>query len=738
MKKINFDNLEVLSPAGNMESFKAALASGADAIYLGLNKFNARMKADNFTTENIRDTIKLAHSTGAKVYITINTLLKDDDFDELINLVNILVQAKADAFIVQDLGVAYVLKSCFKNIVLHASTQMGVHNLEGAKVIEKLGFSRVVLSRETTLEDIKEIRKNTNLEIEYFVQGALCVAFSGNCYLSSVENNASGNEGKCLQLCRLPYKNNLTNETKYYLSAKDLSLLENLPKLIKAGVTSFKIEGRLKHSGYVSVTTKLYKNAINLIKNNIFDVKFLTNSDLILRKTFSRGEFNKSAYLFQNDENIIINSDYQNHIGIKIGTIKNIKKFKDNLNEITLFSTHILATGDGLKFIDINGKQIESLGVGNVESLGNNIYKIFTTKMLSLDLDVYLIQDSKLEKEFLSSKIKLPITLTIIAKHSEYLKLEFTYKNIKFTYFSKEILEKAQSAPIDDNTFISQFQKSTNTIFDIQKIEVISDCIFAPKSLINKWRRESLIAFQEFIISENEKYLNVEFLSDKYNEIKAQKASIFPQNLVIFDENNTNFNKNYISIIEPNNYLTFSKNYDFQNFKIQNAALSLPIIIRNSDKQIINSILSKLPNTTPLFINNISGLYYKIFKNYDVIISPFLNIKNKFAILMLNSLDINKICASIEADYEFINNYKLTSLSNGIFPLMTFSHCPYKSVFKNDCKNCKFNNNLAYQRNSKNYQIKRIKISSCYFYLLGQLKRKNTDFQLKISKNYSI
>ena len=207
-------NLEVLSPAGNLECFNAALNNGADAIYLGLSSFNARMKADNFNTENIFEVTKKAHLFGVKIYAVINTLITNDDFDELYSLVSVLTKAGVDAFIVQDLGVAYFLRENFKGIVLHASTQMGVHNLEGAKVLEKLGFSRVVLSRETKLSDIKAIKENTHLEIEYFVQGALCVAFSGNCYLSAIENNASGNEGKCLQLCRLPYTL-LKNKVKY-------------------------------------------------------------------------------------------------------------------------------------------------------------------------------------------------------------------------------------------------------------------------------------------------------------------------------------------------------------------------------------------------------------------------------------------------------------------------------------------------------------------------------------------
>ena len=186
---------ELLAPAGDIKSFDAALNCGADAIYLGLGNFNARMKAQNFDATTLSDAVKRAHFFGAKVYVTINTILQNREFNSLLSLVKTAIDAKVDAFIVQDLGVVKLLRSCFDGIVLHASTQMGVHNLYGAKLLEEMGISRVVLSRETTLDDIKAIRRGTGLEIECFVQGALCVAFSGECYLSSVEQGASGNRG---------------------------------------------------------------------------------------------------------------------------------------------------------------------------------------------------------------------------------------------------------------------------------------------------------------------------------------------------------------------------------------------------------------------------------------------------------------------------------------------------------------------------------------------------------------
>ncbi len=736
MKNIDFEKLEILSPAGNIESFMAALNNGADAIYLGLDKFNARMKADNFTKENIREYIRLAHSFNAKVYITINTLLNDEDFDELIDLVCALTQAKADAFIVQDLGIAHILKTCFEGITLHASTQMGIHNLEGALVAQKLGFSRIVLSRETSLEDIKEIHEKTDLEIEYFVQGALCVAFSGNCYLSSLEHGMSGNEGKCLQLCRLPYENTLTNETKYYLSPRDLALIKNLPLLIEAGVTSFKIEGRLKHSGYVSLCTNLYKTAINLLKNNNFDIKFLNQAYDELQKTFSRGEFNKSAYLVKNNENNIINSTFQNHIGIKIGTVINVRPFKQDLFEITLNLSHKLSPGDGLKFIDKNNKQIDSIGIGNVQNLEGNNYKIITSHKLKTDLDVYLIQDALLEQKYLKNIRKITINLTISAKICEKLKVKIIYNNQEFFYESNEILQPAQSSPLSEKDIKIQFDKTSKSIFEIQEINVDTNGIFAPKGLLNKWRREMLSALEEHIIFENEKHINIIFSKEKFNLQKTQNITISPQDMVIIDEFYANFNKNQTFIFAPNDYSKCLVDKNCESVLQNTSALYLPVITRFEDKKIINKIINNLPPNYIMFANNIGGLYYKIFQNKDVIASPLLNIKNKFAIQALNNFGITKICASVEASKEFINKYNLTGFSDGEFPLMTFSHCPYKAVHDSSCDSCKYTGTLAYKNNNKQeYKIRRIKISNCYFYLMKNLRHTNYNYLLKNFKS---
>ena len=219
------NKMELLAPAGNFESLYAAINAGCDAVYLGLDDFNARIKAENFNTTNIYDVVRYAHLRDVKVYVTVNIIIKDEEYSSLLRMIKETIKANVDAYIIQDLGVASFLKSHFPNICLHASTQMGIHNVQGAQVAKELGFTRIVLSRETKLEDIKEIKEKTNLEIEYFIQGALCVSFSGNCYLSSFKTLNSGNRGRCQQLCRLKYQafnGDTFINSGYLISPRDL------------------------------------------------------------------------------------------------------------------------------------------------------------------------------------------------------------------------------------------------------------------------------------------------------------------------------------------------------------------------------------------------------------------------------------------------------------------------------------------------------------------------------------
>ena len=294
MVKVNNNkNIELLSPAGSFECAKVAIDSGADAIYMGAEKYSARAFAKSATENKVIDAIKLAKDCGKKFYLTVNTLFKQKELKEIFLFLDEYVKAGVDAFIVQDLGVAMLLKKEYKDVELHASTQMTITSSKAINFIGSLGFKQVVLARELTLKEIKEIKKELTCDIvlEAFVHGSMCYSYSGACLMSSFIGGESGNRGRCKGPCRLPYYNNVIGINKkttynskkntkekfsfiktksneyapYILSMKDMCALNSLKELIDAGVTSFKIEGRMRQADYVAGVTKTYRKYLDFI-----------------------------------------------------------------------------------------------------------------------------------------------------------------------------------------------------------------------------------------------------------------------------------------------------------------------------------------------------------------------------------------------------------------------------------------------------------------------------------------
>lgn len=261
--------VELLAPAGSYESLVAAVENGADAVYLAGQHFGARKFAKNFTDEELRKGIDFAHVRGVKVFVVVNTLVFNEEFADVVPFLALVREAGADAVIVQDLGVMKILREMFSDLPLHISTQATIHNSLGVKWLEDLGAERAILAREMTLKDITQMKQKTGAELETFVHGALCYCYSGQCLMSSVIGERSGNRGACAYTCRLPYDMVAGGEKlpevqqKHVLSSKDLNQIESIPKLIESGVTSFKIEGRMKRPEYVAVVTRAYRNAID-------------------------------------------------------------------------------------------------------------------------------------------------------------------------------------------------------------------------------------------------------------------------------------------------------------------------------------------------------------------------------------------------------------------------------------------------------------------------------------------
>ena len=283
MKKI-----ELLAPAGNMEALKAAVQAGCDAVYIGGQHFGARAFSKNFSNEEIVEAIKYAHLYGVKVYITINTLVYDDEVPDFLKYIEFIHKNNVDAVLVQDLGMFDLIRNTFPNLELHASTQMHIHNLDGVRLMESLGIKRVVLARETNIDTIKEIVENTKAEIEVFVHGALCISYSGQCLMSSLIGGRSGNRGACAGSCRLKYdvldvNGKKLNKGSYPLSTKDLNSLEYIGDLIDIGVASLKIEGRMKSKEYVYKVVSIYRKAIASYYKS-WHVQFDNNDLLELKK----------------------------------------------------------------------------------------------------------------------------------------------------------------------------------------------------------------------------------------------------------------------------------------------------------------------------------------------------------------------------------------------------------------------------------------------------------------------
>ncbi len=281
---------ELLSPAGNFESLVYAIHNGCDAVYLGGKKFGARAYSNNFSDEEMVRAIRYGHLYGVKIYVTVNTLLFDSEIEEVLDYIRFLHQNHVDALIMQDLGLISLVRTCFPNLEIHASTQMHTHNEEQLKLLESLGIKRVVLARELSLEEIKKF--HTSLELEVFIHGALCVCYSGQCLFSSLLMNRSGNRGCCAGICRLPFKlfcdgEEVETEGKYLLSPKELNTLDFFDEIKKTSIVSLKIEGRMKSPEYVGLVTRLYRKLLDgklLTLQEKKEIAVLFNRDLSQRQ----------------------------------------------------------------------------------------------------------------------------------------------------------------------------------------------------------------------------------------------------------------------------------------------------------------------------------------------------------------------------------------------------------------------------------------------------------------------
>ncbi|WP_300389923.1 U32 family peptidase [Fusobacterium sp.] len=487
--------MKIVAPAGNMDRFYAAVKAGAQEIYMGLKGFGARRNAENFTLEEYKEALDYAHKRGVKIFLTLNTIMFEKEMEFLYPNLKVLYEHGLDAVIVQDLGYFKYMKENFPNLEFHGSTQMTVGNHYEAEYLRKLGFTRVVLPREMSFEEIKSIRENTSIELEIFVSGALCICYSGNCYMSSFIGSRSGNRGMCAQPCRKKYENS-EGEKGYLLSPKDQLLgFEEIKRLKEIGIESIKIEGRMKDPNYVFETVSYYKELIN-------GVKAQEKSSELFNRGYSKG------YFYGND-NYIMNRDYSFNLGKNLGVL--------NGKELKLKSKVIL--GDGIIYLS---KDFEKLGGGYINKIelksGDMSKKSAESGNVIVMRDVprgskYVFKSySKEVNDDAQSRMKkeeqrLVINGKFRGELGEVPMLELSALNnrgmeIKAVVYGEKALEKASKKAVTAEEIREKVSEMGESTFSLGEFDCeLAEGIFMPMSLLKSLKRDCIAVLEEKLVA---------------------------------------------------------------------------------------------------------------------------------------------------------------------------------------------------------------------------------------------
>ena len=731
--------VELLAPVGDWNCLKAAVQNGADAVYFGVEQFNARMYAANFNVEDMKQVIDYCKLRNVKTNLTLNTLLENCEFDNAVDLAKEAYKAGVDAIIVQDLGLAKYLIDNIPGLPIHASTQMTVHNLQGVLKLEKLGFDRVVLSRELSCDEIEYICKNCKVEIETFIHGALCICYSGQCLFSSVVGGRSGNRGKCAGPCRLPYEliseNAETHERKsidkgYLLSTKDLCGIAYLPRLIQAGVKCFKIEGRMKSPEYVATVTRIYRKYIDMVLNNddfIIDEKDIND----LMQVFNRGGFSDGHLDSKHNRNLIF-PEKPSNMGIYLGTIK---KYNSNKGHITLQLEEDLELGDSIsvsneasKYLvselmikNVNQKKVSAnteVTIGRMKGnikVGDKVYRI-SSKALS--------DFAKASYDNCENK-KIPLNCTVTIKKNTPISMEIStnkntcYNELYSSIYVKEISNMipidALKTPISVERVVKQISKTTNTPFSFENITVLlDDGLYVPSiSTLNELRRTALEKVEQEILSRAKRTLldlsrkSKESITYTPNVKNPEISVLFRQLDLDFDY--TKLDKEKITNIYVSLELFISKKYSkvisyfSDNY---NLYIYVPSIIKTNYKNIALSTIEQaimVYNIKGFVISNIGDfeLLKKYSKDYEFIGNYTLNVFNNNTMEEYRKLGLSRITLSRELNQELIKemlanaNINTEMIVYGNLPLMSSSYCFLGKTNKcyPDCgTNCKKNN----------------------------------------------
>ena len=728
--------VELLSPVGDFECLKAAVQNGANAVYFGANSFSARAFASNFDDDTLEKAINYAKIRGVKTNLTLNTLVKNSEITNAIEIAKKAYEFGIDAIIVQDFGLARYLIKNFPGLAIHASTQMSVHNLDGVLELQKLGFSRVVLSRELSLKEIKYICENSNIEIECFVHGALCISYSGQCLFSSIVGGRSGNRGKCAQPCRLPYElleenPSINNKTEisshsnpidkgYLLSPRDLCGLDKLPELVDAGVTCLKIEGRMKSPEYVATVTRIYRKYLDLIEKSqesVYSNNCNTNKQFAVQdnknfyidekdkqdllQVFNRGGFSTGHLTKEPNCNLIF-PQKPNNMGIFLGEISNFNKNKgyitfttnstlhigdkisieDRKNETELYTISELMLNDKNIIEAVKGNKI-TIGrmKGNI-SIGNKIYKMSDKSLTSSALATI---DKELRKVNLSCELTVKRNLPICIKI-------YDDNDIIVNITSNIIPVEALKVPITKERLVSQLEKTNNTPFNFKNIKIVlDDGLYVPSiSSINELRRMGLAEYEKKLVSSFKRKSNIEINKLDFS-VNSGKTGLEIENIKTDEKKPNSYEISKDLSTKKISLLLnlLNMNFDYSKLKnIDRVYIPFKYFVLKEYSSIINTLTKNFDAYIylPTIIrNNYNNLIDKILPH----ILDIYNLKG-FVISNIGNFELLK---SNQSAYDFICNYTFNVFNN-----LTINELPCNNITlspelnKLDLQNLSFSN----------------------------------------------
>ena len=619
--------MKIVAPAGNMERFYSAISATADEIYLGLKGFGARRNAENFTVEELKEAIDYAHLRGSRIFLTLNTIMTNREIELLYPTLKDLYNYGLDAIIVQDIGYAEYLHKNFPSIEIHGSTQMTVANYYEINYLKELGFKRIVLPRELSFEEIKEIRKNTDMELEVFVSGSLCISFSGNCYMSSFIGGRSGNRGMCAQPCRKEYKTSC-GEKSYFLSPKDqLYGLDEIKKLQEIGVESIKVEGRMKDVSYVYETVSYFRNLINGIDKE-------ENTPKLFNRGYSKG------YFYDNDKTIM-NRDYSYNMGEKIGEVvgKSIRLDED------------VVSGDGITFVSKDYKNLGGTYINKIAYKNEKLILNFPdgTKYIFRNYNKRL--NDEISKKIKSTDKKLEINFDFIAKLNEnlilktYLEDENGNRILNLEEISETLTQKAQKRAISEEDIKEKLTEIGDSEFTVKDIKInIDENIFIPLSELKNLKRNAVEKFREKILSYFRRDLDSELKENNQEYFKLEIEKDEPKDLeirvIVSNEEQKNFLENIKD--EYNIREIYYRTYDI--------AKQSKLSQHNLDTKLASNLYELLKN-----------------KNSSVMLNWNMNIVNSYTISVLERIEkLESFIISPEINFSKIRELGKTRLKKAL------------------------------------------------------------------------